>query len=250
MWVSTIAVSLLPLCAALLLWYRDALVRFYWDAILGKVRNYLTGRSREERLHKYVLINSRHGQPDSVLQTFEHWVAEWEFLHIFTEKKGQFLDSVVQRVCPSTVLDLGTYCGYSAIRILRLLPPGGRLYSVIPDPSLAGIAEEMILVAGFQPAQFQVITSSFDEAITRFKSYYKVKTFDFILMDQSEGRYLQDLQALKKAGLIAPGTVILANHSSGLAAREFLCEVRQDLQYQVRYKSDGLQEIEYLGSRE
>ena len=37
-------------------------------------------------------------------------------------------------------MELGTYCGYSAVRIGRLLPPGGKLVSVEVDPLYAAIA--------------------------------------------------------------------------------------------------------------
>ena len=40
-------------------------------------------------------------------------------------------------------MELGTYCGYSAVRIGRLLPPGGKLVSVEVDPLYAAIATKV-----------------------------------------------------------------------------------------------------------
>jgi len=66
---------------------------------------------------------------------------------------GEALDEAVARVRPSRVLELGTHCGYSSVRMLRLLPPGGRLVTVELDPLTAELGEEIILVAGFKHQQ-------------------------------------------------------------------------------------------------
>lgn len=51
---------------------------------------------------------------------------------------------------PSVALELGTYCGYSAVRISRLLKAGARLLTVEFNPEFAAIAKQMIEFAGVQ----------------------------------------------------------------------------------------------------
>lgn len=63
------------------------------------------------------------------------------------------LDEAVMRVCPSLVLELGMHCGYSSVRLLRLLPAAGRLVTVEMDPVTAELGEEILLVAGFKHSQ-------------------------------------------------------------------------------------------------
>lgn len=63
------------------------------------------------------------------------------------------LDEAVKRIRPSLVLELGTHCGYSSVRMLRLLPPAGKLITVELDPLTADLGEEIILVAGFKHKQ-------------------------------------------------------------------------------------------------
>lgn len=63
------------------------------------------------------------------------------------------LDEVVKRVRPSLVLELGMHCAYSTVRLLRLLPPAGRLITVEVDPLTSDLGEEIILVAGFKHTQ-------------------------------------------------------------------------------------------------
>lgn len=63
---------------------------------------------------------------------------------------GAILDSVVMETSPSTVLELGTYCGYSAVRIARLLSPATRLITVEMNPEYVCVARQVIHHAGMQ----------------------------------------------------------------------------------------------------
>lgn len=75
------------------------------------------------------------------------------------------LDEAVMRIRPSRVLELGMHCGYSSVRLLRLLPPASKLIAVELDPLTAELGEEIILVAGFKdsqvhPGEISVLLSS------------------------------------------------------------------------------------------
>eukprot|EP00971_Amphidinium_carterae_P065773 1303332-Amphidinium_carterae.2 len=50
---------------------------------------------------------------------------------------------------PVRCLELGTYCGYSALRIARNLPEGSYLVSVEKDELFAAIATKIVEFAGF-----------------------------------------------------------------------------------------------------
>ena len=58
--------------------------------------------------------------------------------------RGAALDDAIKKASPTAAMELGTYCGYSAIRIGRLLPPGGKLVSVEVDPLYAAIATKVL----------------------------------------------------------------------------------------------------------
>ena len=63
---------------------------------------------------------------------------------------GCILDSVVSEVNPATVLELGTYCGYSTVRIASLLPPHAKLITLEFNPEFAVIARQVIAWAGLE----------------------------------------------------------------------------------------------------
>ena len=48
------------------------------------------------------------------------------------------------------MLELGTYCGYSAVRIASLLPPNSRLITMEFNPVFAAIARQVIAWAGVE----------------------------------------------------------------------------------------------------
>lgn len=62
---------------------------------------------------------------------------------------GKILDRLLMEQRPLTVLELGSHCGYSTVRIARALPLGARLYSVEMDQRNAAISEKITRLAGF-----------------------------------------------------------------------------------------------------
>ena len=46
------------------------------------------------------------------------------------DEKGEILDAAIGRAAPQRLLELGTYCGYSALRTARAMPDGAHLWSL------------------------------------------------------------------------------------------------------------------------
>lgn len=78
---------------------------------------------------------------------------KYSYTHFCLSPSGKILDEAVMRLHPSSVLELGMHCGYSSVRMLRLLPPTGKLITVEMDPLTADLGEEIILVSGFKHHQ-------------------------------------------------------------------------------------------------
>lgn len=57
---------------------------------------------------------------------------------------------MVSEVNPAIVLELGTYCGYSTVRIARLLPPHAKVITLELNPDFAAIARQVIAWAGLK----------------------------------------------------------------------------------------------------
>ncbi|KAM4696471.1 catechol O-methyltransferase A-like isoform 1-T1 [Rhinophrynus dorsalis] len=121
----------------------------WWhDNYLEKLRDFLSGTSRPLRILQHVKKTAQRGDAHSVISSVDSYCANVEWAMNVGDKKGEILDAVVLDVRPRWVLELGTYCGYSAVRIARLLPPGSRLVTLEMNPHYAQVAKEIIEHAG------------------------------------------------------------------------------------------------------
>ena len=82
---------------------------------------------RAEAALRYARQHAAAGDPDSVLAALDRFGREQRFLMNVGDEKGLVLDDLVRGVgADARILELGCFCGYSAIRIARLLGPAGR----------------------------------------------------------------------------------------------------------------------------
>ncbi|TNN78866.1 Transmembrane O-methyltransferase [Liparis tanakae] len=262
MWLVVASVPLLP--ALLLVASSRCRVKV---AALGRVALRLLlrrgaggGRVCVRSTHSFVFSQCTHGKAHSVLSTFDLYADTHPSLCIGPQT-GEALDEAVARARPSRVLELGTHCGYSSVRMLRLLPPGGRLVTVELDPLTAELGEELILVAGFKHHQFQVLTSSSAEAIPALRSSLELdpgpgEGLDLVLMDHDPERYLPDLLALEREELLCPSgcSVLLIHRNQGAGERGglggLLAHVRaRPGRYSVESERSAMTEIVYRKER-
>src|SRR5215510_5120516 len=87
------------------------------------------GDGREAAAADYVEANARRGDVDDVLATIDQYAYATSFLVNIGDEKGAVLDAAVRRADPQLALELGTYCGYGALRIARAAP-SARVVSV------------------------------------------------------------------------------------------------------------------------
>ncbi|XP_014682619.3 catechol O-methyltransferase isoform X1 [Equus asinus] len=152
--------------------------------------------SKEQRILRQVLQHAVAGDPQSVLETIDAYCSQKEWAMIVGNKKGQFLDAVVQEQQPSVLLELGAYCGYSAVRMARLLPPGARLLTIEINPDYAAITQQMLDFAGLQD-RVTVVLGASQDIIPQLKKKYDVDTLDVVFLDHWKDRYLPDTLLLE-----------------------------------------------------
>ncbi len=64
------------------------------------------------------------------------------------DEKGEILDAAIRRAEPKRLLELGTYCGYSALRTVRSCRADAHLYSIEFNADNAEIARRILDHAG------------------------------------------------------------------------------------------------------
>ncbi|KAI5098577.1 transmembrane O-methyltransferase, partial [Silurus meridionalis] len=239
-----IALAFVPLLISLLIRYRFYFVLFYRAVLLRWVQDFNTGLSREERVYEYVLTHATAGDPENILDTFDNWSSNIEFISHIGPKKGSLvLDRLLKELCPMTVLELGTHCGYTTVRIARALPLGARLYSVEMDERNARVAEKIIRMAGFDEDTVELIVRPSDEVIPRLREDFGIERLDFVFMDHWKRCYRPDLRALEDSGLLGDGSVVMADNVVFPGAPSFLRHVRQCGLYEHRIHRAALEYI-------
>lgn len=178
-----------------------------------------TGQSpdgREALLLNYVLENAEKGNAESVLSATESY-AQHTWLMNIGKQKSSVLDGAVEKFDPKVALELGTYCGYSAIRIAsKMTNPDSKLVSIEMNPQYCSIARAIIEHAGLS-LKVKVMEGTLAgkvEELDEFLEEERAPYFEFIFMDHSKQCYLSDFLLLKDRGMLGTGTGIVANSST------------------------------------
>ncbi|XP_053319364.1 transmembrane O-methyltransferase homolog [Spea bombifrons] len=216
-----------------------------------KVKEMIVNLKTQQALRRYVLLESVHGKPDSVLLTYKEYSRQDHRIKglIFTPEQDIFFADAVKKATPLTALALGTQCGYSAIRLLSLLPPNGQLYAVEQDENMAESAEEMILVSGFKNPQFKLLAQHPVDAIHTMKKQFGMEKVDLVLMDLQPDHYPQCLQALEEDRVLHPGMLLLANNMEESGAKEFLDHLQSNPSYRILSSCQGLMMVHCVETR-
>ena len=123
----------------------------FWRMALGMrhlTTHWQVGDGREEAVARWVLENARRGDLDDVIRTIDEFCYRQSILINVGDEKGEILDRAVRRAAPRRLLELGAYCGYSALRMARVMPADARLVSVELSAANADIARRIWEHAG------------------------------------------------------------------------------------------------------
>ncbi|XP_053938709.1 catechol O-methyltransferase isoform X2 [Cuculus canorus] len=178
---------------------RNATFALLWNEVIReKITNFIMNQSKEQRILNFVLQNAVRGDPSSVVDAIDKYCSQKEWAMNVGNEKGLILDKTVEEVNPSVALELGTYCGYSAVRIARLLKAGAYLLTVELNPEVAAIAKQIIEFAGVQD-KVKLLEGPSQEIIPQLKKKYEVDTLDFVFLDHWKDRYTPDTILLQKS---------------------------------------------------
>jgi catechol O-methyltransferase len=189
---------------------RWSFIRLAWGA-----RNITTtgqvGDGREAAAADFVETQARPGDLDGVIAAIDRFAYEHSYLINVGDEKGLLLDAAVRRVSPSTALELGTYCGYSALRIARAAPQA-RVFSVELSAANAGVAHRIWTHAGVADRVTCVVGTIGDGGTTLDALGFAPGELDFLFLDHAKDAYLTDLRAILDRGWLRTGAVVVADN--------------------------------------
>jgi catechol O-methyltransferase len=221
------------------------------------------GDGREEALADYVEANARRGDLEHAIRVVDEFCMNRSVMINVGDEKGEILDRAVSRASPNLLLELGTYCGYSALRMARVMPAGARLCSLEFSPANAAIARRIWDHAGIGDQVTVVVGTLGDGGATierlRAEHGFGAGMVDFVFVDHAKDAYLPDLERILEQRWLRHGSIVVADNVRFPGAPEYQAylQAQQGRTWQtiehdahVEYQSlikDLVLESEYLG---
>ena len=179
-------------------------VRRAWDIVVDRLKR---APPRTVRAREFVEATAKRGDPEDVLRALDRFAREVRFLMSVGPEKGPLMAELLDPLPENArVLELGAYCGYSAILIAQRLGPGGRLVSVEKDPVAAEVARANVAYAGLSE-RVEVIQGASESVIPTLEG-----PFDLVFLDHWKDLYEPDLRRLEAGGLLRPGSTVVADN--------------------------------------
>ena len=183
------------------------------DAVLGRP-------SRPRRVLDYIREKTAPGDPVAVLEAMDTFAVEQRFLRNVGDVKGMILTRQLMRSAAGNVLELGTYCGYSAILMGQHLAGNGHVDSIEVNSDNAAVAREIIDHAGLAGV-VSVHVGTAEEVIPQLGKQYQL-----VFIDHWKNLYLQDLKVMENCKAIGPGSIVVADNIGMFDSTGYLDYVR------------------------
>ncbi|XP_022086441.1 catechol O-methyltransferase-like [Acanthaster planci] len=207
--------------------------------------------------HLKECVKEFEGDPTALLAVTDKYCYEnCSMMHV-GDKKGVIVWKIVNELAPKTCLELGTYCGYSAVLMASALPAESRYITVEAEEGSENVARQFIKLAGADVSEkITLIGGMSNDVIPKLREDFSVDTLDFVFIDHWKKLYLRDLKLLESHGLLRKGTVILADNVVYPGVPDYLEYVQSSEKYQtelihstVEYSDieDALAKSVYLG---
>lgn len=119
-------------------------------------------------------------------------------------KKGKILLSIIRKYKPTTILEIGTLYGYSAILMAKELPKEGKIITLEVNYITALRAKKNIKDAGLA----EKIEVKIGNALTTIPEL--IQTFDLLFIDATKNEYLQYLQLIEPK--LKKGAIVIADN--------------------------------------
>jgi catechol O-methyltransferase len=237
----------------------------FWRLAIGARNITKTGQigdGREAAAADYVVANARKGDIDDVIAKVDQFAYEKSLLINVGDEKGELLDAAVRRANPGVALELGTYCGYSALRIARAAS-SAKVFSIELAEANADVARRIWAHAGIDDRVTCVIGTIGDGGRTldslANEHGLAAGKLDFLFIDHDKAAYLPDLQSILDRGWLRHGSIVVADNilvPGSPKYREFMNQQQGKLFDTVEHRThaeyqtlvpDIVLESEYLG---
>jgi catechol O-methyltransferase len=209
---------------------------FRWSflrMILGLPRlqkTWQVGDGREEKLAQHVLSSATEGDAVDCMRAIDEFAWTKKYLINVGDEKGQILDNALHQKKPRRILELGTYCGYSALR-MAIAAPDAQIVSIEFSEANASIANRILKYAGVADRITIVVGTLGDGGATagKLRDDFRASEdpFDFVFIDHDKDQYLPDLELLLAEGMLALQCIAVADNVKFPGAPKYLAYMEE-----------------------
>jgi catechol O-methyltransferase len=220
------------------------------------------GDGREAKLGKYVLENAKAGDAEDAIRVIDEFAYNKSFLINVGDEKGKILDEAVRRANAAKILELGTYCGYSSLR-MAAAAPDAKIFSIEFNADNAEIARSIHRHAGVSDRITVILGTLGDGGKTaetlENEHGFSAGSVDLVFLDHAKEAYLPDINMIVDRGWLRPGALAVGDNIKFPGAPEYRAymkenegklwrseEVHTHTEYQTLFK-DLVLVSEYLG---
>lgn len=144
------------------------------------------------------------------------------------EFKAKIVEDLIKDVKPQVMVELGGYCGYSAIAFGAALREAGgkRYYSLEYSPEFGAVISSLVDLAGLRDIVKVEIGAS-SSSLRRLFADGTLKKIDLLFLDHVKPLYTPDLKLCEELGLVGPGSVLAADNGEWICTPVLLSKCLQ-----------------------
>ncbi|MEQ1762183.1 MAG: O-methyltransferase [Pyrinomonadaceae bacterium] len=216
-------------------WRKIPFLRWsFWRLLFGMkhlTTEWQVGDGREAKLHEYVLKNAQAGDAADVIKTIDEFAYNQSFLINVGEQKGQILDNAVRQVGAKKILELGTYCGYSSLRMAAAAPEA-RIFSLEFNADNAEIARSIHNHAGVDDRVTVILGTLGDggKTVDALDNEYgfSAGSVDLVFLDHAKEAYLPDIKMIVEKGWLRTGAIAVGDNIKFPGAPEYRAYMKEN----------------------
>ena len=189
------------------------------------------GDGREAKLREYVIENAKPGDVADAIRVVDEFGYKKSFLINVGDEKGKILDDAVRRANAKKILELGTYCGYSSMR-MAAAAPNAHIYSLEFNADNADIARSIHKHAGVDD-QITVILGTLGDGgktadALETEHGFSSGSVDLVFIDHAKEAYLPDIKMIIDRGWLHPGSIAVGDNIKFPGAPEYHAYMKEN----------------------
>lgn len=187
-------------------------------AITHRLSSNETIQNKEEQLLEFVLKNCPPNNIQLAIDTIDEFCYKHWMMNLGPEKAQIVLAALRKLANPKILVELGGYCGYSALTFAQNTPSETQIYSVEVNEKFAGIARRILDHAGVGK-KVTILVGDVQAVQDKLKALGHI---DFLFIDHWKNVYLPDFKFIELLGVLHKGSVVVADNIIEPGAPDYL----------------------------